>query len=134
MRSDTNTIIGALRVLAWDIETDDGVINACLHEAADLIDELNRCWHKADTPPASGVAVLAVVSDEQHPVVIRAMYASPYTLKPSPDYEDDCDYDESADAYYCHEGWYEYNCYDDVHRRVSGEVTHWMPLPDPPRR
>ena len=41
MRESSNeTIIGALRVLARDIETDDGVINGCLNEAADRIEYL----------------------------------------------------------------------------------------------
>ena len=34
MKTQTDTIISALRVLARDIHTDDGVVNACLEEAA----------------------------------------------------------------------------------------------------
>ena len=41
MRSSTETIIGALHVLARDIQTDDGVINACLSEAAERLQELS---------------------------------------------------------------------------------------------
>ena len=41
MRSSTETIIGALHVLARDIQTDDGVINACLSEAAERLEELS---------------------------------------------------------------------------------------------
>ena len=41
MKSKTETIIGALRVLARDIQTDDGVINACLSEAALHLEELS---------------------------------------------------------------------------------------------
>lgn len=40
VRSETNTIIGALRGLARDIQTDDGVVNACLDEAARRMEEL----------------------------------------------------------------------------------------------
>ena len=38
--STTETIIAALRILARDIETDDGVVNACLSEAAERLEEL----------------------------------------------------------------------------------------------
>jgi hypothetical protein len=40
MRSKTETIIGALRVLAQDIQSEDGVANAAIAEAADRMDEL----------------------------------------------------------------------------------------------
>jgi hypothetical protein len=40
MRSKTETIIGALRVLANDIQSGDGLANAAIAEAADRIEEL----------------------------------------------------------------------------------------------
>jgi hypothetical protein len=42
MKSETDTIIAALRVLARDIQTDDGVVNTCLEEAAGRLEELQR--------------------------------------------------------------------------------------------
>ena len=42
MKSETETIISALRVLARDIQTDDGVVNSCLEEAAGRLEELQR--------------------------------------------------------------------------------------------
>jgi hypothetical protein len=42
MKSKTESIISALRVLARDIQTDDGVVNACLEEAAERLEELQR--------------------------------------------------------------------------------------------
>ena len=42
MKSETDTIISALRVLSRDIQTDDGVVNACLEEAAGRLEELQR--------------------------------------------------------------------------------------------
>jgi hypothetical protein len=36
MKSKTESLISALRVLARDIRTDDGVVNACLEEAGRL--------------------------------------------------------------------------------------------------
>ena len=40
MRSKTETIIGALRVLANNIQSGDGLANAAIAEAADRIEEL----------------------------------------------------------------------------------------------
>jgi len=40
MRSKTETIIGALRVLANDIQSGDGVANLAIAEAADRMEEL----------------------------------------------------------------------------------------------
>jgi len=40
MRSSTETIIGALRILANEIQSGDGVANACIQEAADRLEEL----------------------------------------------------------------------------------------------
>ena len=40
MRSKTETIIGALRILANDIQSQDGVANAAIAEAADRMEEL----------------------------------------------------------------------------------------------
>ena len=42
MKSKTESLISALRVLARDIHTDDGVVNACLEEAAGRLEELER--------------------------------------------------------------------------------------------
>ena len=42
MKTKTKTLIKALRVLANDIESDDGVANACVAEAADRLEELEN--------------------------------------------------------------------------------------------
>ena len=47
MKSDTSTIISALRILAVDIKSDDGVANACIFEAADRLEELQAKLDKA---------------------------------------------------------------------------------------
>lgn len=39
MKSKTETLVCALHILARDIQTDDGVINACLSEAAERMEE-----------------------------------------------------------------------------------------------
>lgn len=42
MRTRTETLIAALHVLARDIESNDGVANAAIHEAAVRMNELDR--------------------------------------------------------------------------------------------
>lgn len=51
-------------------------------------------------------------------------------------YDLDFDYDEENDQYLIPEGWWEYRHYnpDDVYNNmIDSEVTHWMPLPEPPK-
>ena len=51
-------------------------------------------------------------------------------------YEIDIDYDIENDKYLIPEGWWEYKHYldDDVYNNaVDDTVTHWMPLPEPPK-
>ena len=38
MKSTTETLVSALRILAADIQTDDGVANAAIREAADRLE------------------------------------------------------------------------------------------------
>jgi len=55
MKTDTQTLIAAMRLLAKDIETDDGVANAAIAEAADRLDEMRKAlciiatWTKYDS-------------------------------------------------------------------------------------
>lgn len=48
---------------------------------------------------------------------------------------DACDYDETTDEYYLNEGWYEviHNWGDYSSVVIDDFVTHWMPLPEPPK-
>jgi chromosome segregation ATPase len=46
MKSSTESLISALRVLARDIQTHDGVVNTCLEEAAGRLEELQRANKK----------------------------------------------------------------------------------------
>jgi hypothetical protein len=39
--TDTTTLIAALRILTRDIQSDDGVANSCIAEAADRIEQLD---------------------------------------------------------------------------------------------
>lgn len=43
------------------------------------------------------------------------------------------EYDEEADAYIIPEGWWESVRYGEEFSAVDDFVTHWMPLPEPPK-
>ena len=49
---------------------------------------------------------------------------------------DGFEYDEELDAYIIPEGWWEYKHYngdDEYNHAIDNVVTHWMPLPEPPK-
>lgn len=51
-------------------------------------------------------------------------------------YDHDFKYNEELDAYIIPEGWWEYRHYngDDVYNQpIDDKLTHWMPLPEPPK-
>lgn len=45
----------------------------------------------------------------------------------------DMEYDEEVDAYIVPEGWWESVRYGEEFSAVDDFVTHWMPLPQPPK-
>ena len=45
----------------------------------------------------------------------------------------DMEYDEENDAYLIPEGWWESIEYGEEFSAVSDFVTHWMPMPQPPK-
>lgn len=52
MKTDDKTLVSALRILAVDIQSDDGIANACIEEAANRIEEMTK-----DVVEALGLAV-----------------------------------------------------------------------------
>ena len=90
-----------------------------------------KCSDRMPKPNVSVIAFVPAYGGGDKGRVIRAQYASPKTLEQS--YDSECgEYDDETDTYYCAEGWYETNEYEDVHWYVSDRVTHWIPLPDAP--
>ena len=84
--------------------------------------------------PESNIMVLAYFVNEygkEH--VIRAQYAKKFTLRISKDITEYGEYDEETDEYYCTEGWYETNEFEDIHWMVVENITHWMSLPNKPK-
>lgn len=76
--------------------------------------------------PEAGESVLAFVENSSAP--IRAKYVPKFFLKPY-DQDDWCEYNEENDTYYCPEGWYECNAYDEINWRVHDKVIAWCELP-----
>ena len=52
-----------------------------------------------------------------------------------PEYSDGfAEYDEENDCFWTPEGWYENQYEPDVNFCLSETITHWMPLPPPPKK
>lgn len=80
--------------------------------------------------PPSPEPVLACVEDERgNRTVIRAMYARKFELTANLDACEEADYHEERDEFYCPEGWFECNAFEETHWTVEGTVLGWMPLP-----
>lgn len=96
--------------------------------------ELNTPWTKvSDQPPPSGTVVLL---KQQHdgcdPFVIVGQYAEKHTIESSGD-DDEVDYCEKNDTYYCPKGFYERQMNWDEYRWIaldsSMPVIEWAPIP-----
>jgi hypothetical protein len=87
-------------------------------------------------PPDPGVPVLVVVRNENGLTRrLRAQYSDGKSLPVSEDGFDLAGwavYDERADEYWCPEGWFETNEFEDTHWQITDPVSHWMPLPKLP--
>lgn len=90
--------------------------------------------------PESGKSVLVscqirLMSGKHKYYVCEAMYTAPKTVSAG-EYDDfDADYDEETDTYYYPEGWWEriHNWEEYSNVAIADFVTHWMPLPEPPK-
>ena len=69
-----------------------------------------------------------------------AIYIAPKTILAEDFLSDDIDcsdaeeYDEENDCYWVVEGWWEDSFESDMNYKISREITHWQPLPEPPER
>lgn len=92
-----------------------------------------------DRLPEAETEVLILSRHGQRQIITTAMYED--GKMPVDDsvwiwYELDFDYDEENDQYLIPEGWWEHRHYnpDEVYNNaVDDVVTHWMPLPEPPK-
>lgn len=53
-RARTTTIIKAMRILAAEIQSEDGIANAAILEAADRMQELVKLLEEVSGPPSYG--------------------------------------------------------------------------------
>lgn len=90
--------------------------------------------------PESGVHVLACcrvkwVGGGGRSYVCDAFYSAPKTEICSYNEDIETEYDEETDEYYMPEGWWEVikNWDDYSFVAIADFVTHWMPLPEPPK-
>ena len=87
-----------------------------------------------DKLPLAGVMVIAYgKSKYDKPIIIRAFYTPTFTIEECDDDSDWLDYDEVLDRYCLPGGWYESNEFEETHWKVDIKITHWMPLPEPPK-
>ena len=75
-KTSTETLITALRVLARDVQSEDGVANSCLREAADRMEELNQIVDQA-----TNVVKAASRGDQEFIDCLRAREASTMRLR-----------------------------------------------------
>ena len=93
-------------------------------------------WIKiSDKKPEHGKIVLACIVTEQlkRQIVLRAVWYDRFTEEDNFNENEATEYCEEKDAYFVHEGWYEFNQYEEVHWGISDEVTHWADIPLPPK-
>ena len=90
-------------------------------------------------PEAETEVFVFVKHANNHNVITTAMYEDGKMSDEESNWhwqDIDYDYDEENDQYLIPEGWWEYRHYnpDDVYKNaIDGKVTHWMPLPEPPK-
>lgn len=67
-RTDTQTLISAMRILARDVQCDDGIANAAIAEAADRLEELHKAAFEV-----SEMVCEAIVRPSRRTKWLRAM-------------------------------------------------------------
>lgn len=126
----------------FDAHGADTTLARTLITIADKVPPIGGWISVKDGMPESGQHVLATC--ELHSLfgykkqyVCEAYYAKEHSISEGRYPEDtDCyDYSEEDDEYYLKEGWYEViHNWDEYGSVVIGDfVTHWMPLPEPPK-
>ena len=100
-------------------------------------------WHRVeDGLPDDEVPVLAVLHNTYgRNVVLKLCHIGHHKRTTEEygwqEYEGETEYDEENDCFWIPEGWWESNYHEDNLNweigETDGTITHWMPLPEPPK-
>lgn len=80
--------------------------------------------------------LVATETDEGEQKITVAQYVAPRSVLSRDYIEYDwmlSEYDEELDEYFAPSGFYENNYYSLENYYIDDKVTHWMPLPNPPK-
>ncbi len=148
MTSQFNDDIYNAEVKTW-IDVDKGELARALNYDRNQYEKGYRDglkaskWNSVKDPPASGeVCLLACkatncYSGKTYRYVCDGFYIERWKEEVRYDVSEDqaIEYNEETDEYYLCEGWYEriHNWDDYISVYISDTVTHWQPLPKPPK-
>ena len=99
-------------------------------------------WIPSSEPPKSQQNVLISVRDKKfgYRHTVKAAHIGHHEVTTEEygwqEYEGETEYDEENDCFWIPECWYESNFVEDNCNWIIDsdyEVTHWMPLPQPPK-
>jgi len=87
-------------------------------------------------PPSLKRVLVRILLDDKKAHTTVGMYVQKHQEEAEMEYyEDDVlDYSEETGIYYVKQGWYEQQLYSDINYRIDHPVTHWMYLPEAPRK
>ena len=95
---------------------------------------------KERLPEAERTVFVRVFPESQYmkPYTTNACYIPPKTVLAENFLDENSDgladeYDESNDCYWVKEGWFEICMEGEYNYKINGTITHWMPLPEPPK-
>lgn len=90
-----------------------------------------KCSEKMPNPEKT---VLAYgLNEYNHKRIVRAFYVPEFYVSDEDiEFSGDCDYNEEKDEYFHPKGWYEHNESEEIHWKLSFEITDWKCLPDYP--
>lgn len=100
-------------------------------------------WHRVeDGFPDDEVPVLAILHNTYGRNVVLKLFHIGHHKRTTEEYgwqeyEGETEYDEENDCFWIPEGWWESNYHEDnlnwEINETDGTITHWMPLPEPPK-